>query len=635
MAYFQYDILNTGTGANAGFIKVFYTVSYDPIKNQTTVAFPEPSEYNHRLYGNKGTNCDSRTTITVTAVDGGNTASSNMNISITGNGGYKLYKAQPSPDKVVVQHSDAEGEKNVSISASTTYTYDYTARGSNSVSASVGNYYPASSLTVFEGALGVLQTLMVDRIVDSYTHTITYSCGTESGTICEKSSNTSVPWTPPISLASQNTQGTSVAVQFTITTYTGDSVLGTKTVSIAYAIPETVKPSFTVAVSDAMGYANNFGGYVQTKSKLKIVVDATTMYDATITSVKVTANGETHNASDVTTGALQDSGENLISIEVIDSRGRKTSGNTTVAVLAYLQPAISLLTYNRCDSDGTDNVLGNFVELRFSNEVTSLSGKNAVNYTLEYKKTSALNYSTVSMTDFAGRHSVVNGTKIFAADSGSSYDVRLTVSDSFGSAVATLLVDTGFAIMHWLPRGIGMAIGKIAELPNTLELGWQIHMNGNKIAGLGSPEVDTDGANKKYVDDVDTANKEYLTGYLAEELQKVDAELQGMNDLIESSLSMTLLWENASPDSDFAAQQIAVPAGYSLFLIGIKGGSGVLVREGQSTRCGHMEWNGLKGTRGFDGKSGYIDVLVGATLSGGASNSYCVPLYIYGIKGVS
>ena len=492
MANFRYNINDQRWSNGDCYSVIDYSVSYDPIKNESTVTFGRTLT---RVWGAEGTTSYSTTTLTVRANDGGATASTTASASdYFWNYGFIVLQPYPSQTSVTVKHSAVAGTKNVTISASTVLSYNGNESSSASgfVTVPTGEYFPASSLIISDGTLGVSQTLEVDRIVDSFTHTITYACGDASGTICTKSSSTRIAWTPPISLASQNVHGTSVAVQFTITTYSGDTVLDTKTASITCAIPESVKPSFTVAVSDAMGYSKTFGGYVQTKSKLKIVVDITTMYDATVSSVKVIANGETHNESDITTEALKDSGTNTITVEVTDSRGRKVSGNTTVAVLAYSAPAISLFTYNRCDSDGTDNPLGDNAEITFSSAVTSLNSKNSISYKMEYKKTSAATYATVNMSDFARRYSVTNGTRIFAADAGSSYDVRLTVTDSFGSAVASLVVDTGSAIMHWLPRGVGMAIGKIAEKLNTLELGWKIHMNGNKIEGLGNPVEDQD-----------------------------------------------------------------------------------------------------------------------------------------------
>lgn len=499
MANFRYNI-NDQRWANGDCYSVIdYSVSYDPIKNESTVTFGKTLT---RVWGAEGTTSYATTTLTVRANDGGATASTTASASdYFWNYGFIVLEPTPSPVSVTVKHSDVAGAKNITVTAKTVLSYsgNESSSASSSVTVSTGEYFPASSLTVSNGTLGVSQTLKVERVVSSFTHTITYACGGASGTICTKSSNTSIAWTPPISLANQNVNGTSVAVQFTITTYSGDTVLDTKTASISCAIPESVKPSFTVSVSDAMGYSSSFGGYVQTKSKLKIVANITTMYGATVSSVKVIANGETHTESDITTEALKDSGTNTITVEVIDSRGRKASGNTTVSVLAYSAPAISLFTYERCDSNGTDNPLGNNAEITFSSAVTSLNSKNSISYKMEYKKTSASAYSTVNMSAFAGKYSVTNGTRIFAADAGSSYDVRLTVTDSFGSAVASLVVDTGSAVMHWLPKGVGMAIGKIAEKLNTLELGWKIHMNGNRITGLGDPEEETDAVSVKYL----------------------------------------------------------------------------------------------------------------------------------------
>lgn len=509
---------------------------------------------------------------------------------------------------------EVDGSKSVTIAADLTLYRDAntampTIKGSESVALTVIPF--SSELTVSYGTLGTAQVLTVTKKADSYTHTITYNCGNDVGTIAKKSSDTSIEWTPPLSLAKQYPNSTSVAILFTIITYDGETELGTSTNATVCDIPESVKPSFTVAVSDAMGYAEDFGGYVQTKSKLQIVVDATTMYDATVASVKITANGETYVGSDFTTGSLKDIGENTISVEVIDSRGRKASGDTTITVLAYSPPAISLFSYERCDSDGTDNPAGECAEITFSDEVTSLGGKNAVAYTMEYKKTTDSAYTAISMSSFAGLYSVVNGTRIFDADADSSYDVRLTVADSFGSASASLVVSVGVAIMHWLPRGLGMAIGKIAVLAKTLELGWRIHMNGNKITGLPAPTEDDEAVNLKLVQDV--TEKE-------------------------------LLWENASPASTFAAQALGIYLRpYSWLEVEHRFSTSYDNRSTMRVPVGancvyNLSVVGASNNR--TGARGFTSSITGITFNTAKyntddNNTYAIPTRIWGIKGIA
>ena len=62
-----------------------------------------------------------------------------------------------------------------------------------------------SQLSVAAGTLGEEQTLTITAYDDSYTHTLEYVCGSASGTIVEKTGDTSIKWTPPIELAAQNT----------------------------------------------------------------------------------------------------------------------------------------------------------------------------------------------------------------------------------------------------------------------------------------------------------------------------------------------------------------------------------------------------------------------------------------------
>ena len=61
----------------------------------------------------------------------------------------------------------------------------------------------ASSVSATAVNLGSATTVSISRASSSFTHTLTYSFGSATGTIATKTSSTSVSWTPPLSLANQ------------------------------------------------------------------------------------------------------------------------------------------------------------------------------------------------------------------------------------------------------------------------------------------------------------------------------------------------------------------------------------------------------------------------------------------------
>lgn len=347
-----------------------------------------------------------------------------------------------------------------------------------------------STLSVANGTLGTAQTLSITKQATGFTHTITAKCGTASTTVCTKSSSTSISFTPPLTWASQNTTGTSVAVTYTITTYTGDTSVGSNTYSKTCSIPASVKPSCSLSVEDAMGYASVYGGYIKGLSKFKVVVTATTAYSSAIASYKTTANGSAYTASSFTTNVLTRSGTLTVSSTVTDKRGRTGTASKSLTVLDYSSPAITALSVHRCNADGSANDQGEYVKVVFSGSVTSLNNKNTASYKLEYKKTSASAYTSVNLTSYANNYAVSNASYIFTADSGSSYDVRVTVTDKFDSGTKTTSASTGFTIMHWLASGLGMAIGKVAELAHVLDIGFQTRFMGGILHPVLEPGTD-------------------------------------------------------------------------------------------------------------------------------------------------
>lgn len=346
-----------------------------------------------------------------------------------------------------------------------------------------------SLLSCGNGTLGTAQILTVTRYTDSFTHTITYVCGTASGTIADKSSNTSITWTPPLSLASQNTTGTVVKVEVTIQTYSGSTKIGSpSTTTVTMAIPASVKPSCALGVSDYMGYANTYGAYVKGLSRFSIAVVPTESYGAEITSYKITANGTTYTDSEVVTDAIASTAYTTITATVTDSRGRTSSVVTkTVSILDYSPPVVSNMTAVRCDANGTENDGGSCIKVTFSASVTPLNNKNHAEYVINWKKSGAVDYAGgYAADDIYGDLSVSNYVYIIEdAAVASSYDVEVTVEDNHIGKVRTVIVPTSFALMHFRADGTGMAIGKLSEKKDAFEVGLPIFDRFGTSVGAG------------------------------------------------------------------------------------------------------------------------------------------------------
>ena len=355
-----------------------------------------------------------------------------------------------------------------------------------------------SSMTASNGTLGTAQTLTVSRQDSDFTHTITYKCGSASGTVATKSSSTSISWTPPLTLASQAPSGTNVSITFTITTYSGSTSIGSNTKTISCAIPSSVVPTVSIAVSDPMGYSGTFGGYVQGMSKFKVVVTVSGSYGSTIKTCKTTADGKSYTSTTITTDVIANSGNLTIKTTVTDSRGRTATASQTVTVLAYSVPKITSLSVNRCDASGKSNSSGAYLSVVFSSSITSLNSKNTATYSVQYKKTTATTYTTQTLSNYAGQYSVSGGVFVFAADTASSYDVILTVSDKFKSAKNDGVGSSIRKLFSFLKNGLGIAFGKVAETANLLDVDFPIRARRGITVDSDWVMLELDSAYKAY-----------------------------------------------------------------------------------------------------------------------------------------
>lgn len=338
-----------------------------------------------------------------------------------------------------------------------------------------------SLLAVGGGMLGEPQQLTVTKMVATNTHTITYKCGSLSGTIVTKSGEEKIMWTPPVELATQAPSANSVAVTLTMQTYTGEILIGTDTEVISCSIPYTgtFVPVLMPSISDATDNYNKFAGFVQGQSKLKVDIETYGAYGAWITSCKTMFDGATYNGTSVETNAITQSGELYVIITVTDSRGRTSESRTTVQVQEYSLPKVTSLTATRCNADGTVNPKGEHLLVKFSAKLSSING-NTAKYYIGYKKVSEENHTAVELTDLANQYEV-NSSYVVPADPNSSHTIIFTAIDLIGQARTITTGSPVKKVWSALKKNgeiVGMAFGKVAEHEGVFDIGWPVKFSG-------------------------------------------------------------------------------------------------------------------------------------------------------------
>ena len=381
-----------------------------------------------------------------------------------------------------VTHND-NGAKTVTVSASfaTDVSLGTLTTSSNITLTTISRL---SSLSVGNGTLGIAQTLTISEPTSSNNHKIKYTCGSKEGYILGSSSATStsnsVSWKPPLFLAAQNTKGTSVAATITLYTYNGNGAyVGSKSYSITLAIPASVKPTLTIDVSDPTGYKETYGNYVQGKSKIKVIPTATIAQGASIVEYEYVIGGTQYKGDTVETSAISQSGSITVKVKATDTRGRYAEVEQIFTVLAYSAPSLEITRVERTDSSGVSNKNGAYLTAYFNASIISLSSLNKATLKVKTKKKTNTSWGAeVTIASEVSDYSVTGGKYTFAADTASSYDVMMTLSDSFNVPVQRMAAGSSCTkVFSVFSEGKGFAVGKVAEKENTFEVGWNAQFN--------------------------------------------------------------------------------------------------------------------------------------------------------------
>lgn len=377
---------------------------------------------------------------------------------------------------------NADGTKSVTVSATfyvrATISGSYREKIAASATITLNTIPRATTptLSVSSAYMGDSVTISMPRASSSFTHNLFYFfAGSNAGTIAANA-GTSHTWTIPESLANKIPNATSGTLTIRCVTMNGSTVVGSKNVLLTVKVPTDVVPTIgTISVSEAVdGLAEQFGAYVQNKSKLKVSVTAEGAGGSTIKSYSVGVAGQSTTSQNWTTGVLTKSGNQTLSVKVTDSRGRSATKKVTVPVLAYSPPKVSEFAGYRADNTGKAKDDGVCASLAFSYRVTALGNKNTASMKIQAKRHTDETYSTTILTGTSltnsGLYLVTDPT--FSTDY--QWDFRIQVTDWFGATAAyEFTLPTGKVILDLNASGEGLAIGKTSEQAG-LEIGWDI-----------------------------------------------------------------------------------------------------------------------------------------------------------------
>lgn len=378
-------------------------------------------------------------------------------------------------------YHNSDGTKSFSASAGGAFysygSYNSTGSGTWELPA-----IPRSSTMSFEEfTMGAAGTIAITPANSNFTHTISYNFGNKTGTIVEKTSNTSISWTPPLNeFAGQipnSVKGTGALI---ITTYSGSTVIGSKKYTMYCNLPASVVPTVgSITLTPVAINGKNI--LVQNKNQLQVSVSGCSA--GVGSSIKAyTFSGAnlsvTTTSTSVVSNIITSSGVLTYTVTVTDMRGRTATKTANITCYEYTAPYIKLTNVYRCNSSGAKDDNGSYVHCSYNLGYSPVNSTNNVAVKILYKKNTSSSYSSVTALS---NGTTTSGSKILSSiDAASTYTVYATITDQYGgsSKCSTETIFSVARVFNVRPDGDGIAFGKMAETSNLLDVAWPIKTGG-------------------------------------------------------------------------------------------------------------------------------------------------------------
>ena len=296
--------------------------------------------------------------------------------------------------------------------------------------------------------------------------------------------DSSVSYTIPLSWLTNIPNATSGTATVAVTTYSyAGSELGTDTYSFTITAPSTAVPTISLAATRIdNSVPSSWGIYVQGQSGIKITATAAGYQGSTVASYTISGGATGTQTSNVfTISKIYASGTVTYTVKVTDSRGRTATASVSISVVAYSAPAFSATDAFRCVAGGTASDTGTYISAKATGTYASVSSKNSMTLKVQYTLSTSEAYSAaVTLTN--GTASIIGNGSI---DINYSFKVKFTLSDAFNTIEKVLNVGTAAFTVFFRQGGNGVAIGKVSERANAVEINpdWDIYHGSTKLNG--------------------------------------------------------------------------------------------------------------------------------------------------------
>ena len=202
----------------------------------------------------------------------------------------------------------------------------------------------ASSVSCSTANIGSNATITINRASTSFTHTLTYSFGSLSGTIATKTSSTNISWTIPTTFYGQIPNSKSGTGTITCDTYSGSTLIGSKSTSFTATVSEsaskpTLNPTAVDSNTTTTALTGNSSKFIKYYSNASVATGAQARNSATLKSQKITCGAKSITSASGTINAVE---SGSFTFSATDSRGYTTTQTLNKTLIEYIKLTCSL-----------------------------------------------------------------------------------------------------------------------------------------------------------------------------------------------------------------------------------------------------------------------------------------------------